>query len=171
MKYFRILLVQTILFCTIGVQAQTEAKDSVWRRTLVVTTTDNQAQEFVLERGTHVGTIGAFLEVANADSVRYFMLNKIKRMNYSRKQVPTSIETVISKELQEIPFQLSDDGELTLLSQICEGATVSIYDLSGRIVSSSRSTGNGRITLSLTAQPAGVYILIIDRQSYKIQKP
>ena len=85
MTYPKTFLLTLLLFVVIGLHAQTEQQGSVWRRTLQVTLNNGQIQEFVLERGTRVGNLGAFLEFLNTDQTVYLPLDSIRQMSYGRK--------------------------------------------------------------------------------------
>lgn len=147
-----------------------EGTDSVWRRTLLVTTIEGETEEFVLERNTRIGTIGAFFEIVSDDQVAYFMLDEVKLFSYGKKRVLSGIESPKTEELSEsTPFILTEDGELRF-SHVKEGSLITVYNLDGRQLISHRATKAGPLWLSLSALQTGVYIVRIDRRTYKIQK-
>lgn len=152
------------------VTQQTEGTDSVWRRTLIVTTIEGETEEFVLERNTRIGTIGAFFEIVSDGLSTYFMLDEVKQFSYGKKRVLSGIESPKTEALSEsTPFILTDDGELRL-SNVKEGSLITVYNLDGRQLYNHRATKAGPLTLSLSALQTGVYIMRIDRRTYKIQK-
>ena len=150
-------------------RVESEKADSVLCRTLCVNMTDGQVVEFLLDEYSRVNSLGAFFEILVEGETFYLKSDQVKLFSYGTKWIPTDINRSEKENFGIQPFTLTDDGCL-VFPQLHEGSIVNIYDLNGQIVLSHRAARTAPANLSLVQLPSGVYIIGIDRKTFKIRK-
>lgn len=146
-----------------------EKVDSVLCRTLCVNMTDGQVVEFLLDEHSRINSLGAFFEILVEGDTLYLKSDQVKHFSYGKKWIPTGINRPEKEDFGILPFTLTDDGSL-VFPQLHEGSIVNIYDLNGQVVLSHRAARTAPANLSLVQLPSGVYIIVIDHQTFKIRK-
>ena len=150
-------------------KTQEATTDSVMRRTLVVTSLEGNTIEFVLDRGTRIQSLGAFFEIISDGQAYYLRSNEVKQLKYGSRLVPTGVKNAESQADGELPFSLTDKGDLHF-TKLKKGSTVSVYSLDGQLLINHSAERSGDCTLPLSVLKANVYIVKIDNMSYKLQR-
>ena len=150
-------------------KTQEATTDSVMRRTLVVTSLEGNTIEFVLDRGTRIQSLGAFFEIISDGQAYYLRSNEVKQLKYGSRLVPTGLKNAESQADGELPFSLTDKGDLHF-TKLKKGSTVSVYSLDGQLLINHCAERSGDCTLPLSGLKANVYIVKIENMSYKLQR-
>ena len=148
--------------CVIGVRAADK------QNTLFVLTKGNVLHQFVLADKPKVTFEGTSLKVTcekNASASYTFNLSDVIRFAYDAKSA-TGID-----EIQDEPADISQEGDVLVISQVKAGATVSVFALDGRLVRQLKPQRSGTYRLNLSELPSGLYIVKADNITYKITKP
>lgn len=130
---------------------------------MVLTLTDGTVNRFALTESPTVTYEGESLVVTTGDEQFSTPLSGISTFTF--EQVANAISEMTSEEQQPVftPGQARFEGLKT-------NATVAIYTVDGKMLSSVRANDNGAAIVDLSALPQGLYILRAPNQSYKIKK-
>ena len=147
--------------------ADTDTTPSEW--SIIIFTKDQKQHEFQLAGNRPEVKFGAStLQVIISAAVQAeFSQDDVVKIAY-KNQNQTDIDSpVADRNTAEINYQ--DDGML-VISQLSEGAAVSIYAMDGRQLRQLSAIGDGTCRLDLSALPKGVYLVKTDTITYKIMK-
>ena len=158
----RLLLLSFLMACVIGVRAADK------QNTLFVLTKGNVLHQFVLADKPKVTFEGTNLKVTcenNASASYTFNLSDVIRFAYDEKSA-TGIDVVAVK-----PIDVSQEGDVLVVSQLKAGATVSVFALDGKLVRQLKPQRSGTYRLNLSELPSGLYLVKAGNTTYKITKP
>ena len=130
---------------------------------MVLTLTDGTVNRFALTDAPTVTYEGENLVVSTGDEQFTTALSGISQLTF--EQVPLGIGEMAKESTKPVftPGQARFEGLST-------HATVSVYTIDGKMLSSTRANEEGTVSIDLSALPQGVYILRTPNQSYKIKK-
>ena len=130
---------------------------------MVLTLTDGTVNRFALTDTPVVTYGGENLVVSTGDEQFTTALSGISQLTF--EQVPTGIDEMVEESQKPVftPGQARFEG-------LKNHATVSIYTIDGKMLSSMRANEEGTVSIDLSTLPQGVYILRTPNQSYKIKK-
>ncbi len=99
-----------------------------------------------------------------------FSHQDVKRLTFSPYN-PTAVPAVRQKESGRIFFDLSEQGRVTVRG-LEDGQRVTVYTLDGRSAVSPVCSHGGHVTIDLSRQPRGTYLIHAGRQrTFKWNKP
>ena len=78
--------------------------------------------------------------------------------------------TAVEETADNHKVQIDIEGEQLVISDLKAGTDVSIFDLQGKLLRRAAVTTDGRLSLSLSGMPVGVYIVKANEITYKILK-
>ena len=147
--------------------ADTDTTPSEW--SIIIFTKDQKQHEFQLAGNRPEVKFGAStLQVIISSAVQAeFSQDDVVKITYKNPQQTDIDSPVADRNTAEINYQ--DDGML-VISQLSEGAAVSIYAMDGRQLRQLSASGDGTCRLDLSALPKGVYLVKTDSITYKIMK-
>ena len=147
--------------------ADTDTTPSEW--SIIIFTKDQKQHEFQLAGNRPEVKFGAStLQVIISSAVQAeFSQDDVVKIAYKNPQQTDIDSPVADRNTAEINYQ--DDG-LLVISQLSEGAAVSIYAMDGRLLRQLSANGDGTCRLDLSALPKGVYLVKTDTITYKIMK-
>ena len=147
--------------------ADTDATPSEW--SIIIFTKDQKQHEFQLAGNRPEVKFGAStLQVIISSAVQAeFSQDDVVKIAYKNPEQTDIDSPVADRNTAEINYQ--DDGML-VISQLSEGAAVSIYAMDGRQLRQLSASGDGTCRLDLSALPKGVYLVKTDSITYKIMK-
>ena len=130
---------------------------------MVLTLTDGTVNRFALTDAPTVTYEGENLVVSTGDEQFTTALSGISQLTF--EQVPLGIGEMGKESTKPVftPGQARFEGLST-------HATVSVYTIDGKMLSSTRANEEGTVSIDLSTLPQGVYILRAPNQSYKIKK-
>ena len=158
----RLLLLSLLMICFIGVRAADK------QNTLFVLTKGNVLHQFVLADKPKVTFEGTNLKVTcenNASASYTFNLSDVIRFAYDEKSA-TGIDEVVAK-----PIDVSQEGDVLVVSQLKAGATVNVFSIDGKLVRQLKPHRSGTYRLNLSELPSGLYLVKAGNTTYKITKP
>ena len=147
--------------------ADTDTTPSEW--SIIIFTKDQKQHEFQLAGNRPEVKFGAStLQVIISSAVQAeFSQDDVVKIAYKNPQQTDIDSPVADRNTAEINYQ--DDGKL-VISQLSDGAAVSIYAMDGRQLRRLSASGDGTCRLDLSALPKGVYLVKTDTITYKIMK-
>ena len=147
--------------------ADTDTTPSEW--SIIIFTKDQKQHEFQLAGNRPEVKFGAStLQVIISSAVQAeFSQDDVVKIAYKNPQQTDIDSPVADRNTAEINYQ--DDGKL-VISQLSDGAAVSIYAMDGRQLRRLSTSGDGTCRLDLSALPKGVYLVKTDTITYKIMK-
>ena len=129
------------------------------QKALVLETNDGKTYSYVLAKKPQLTFNDTEMLITSADANASFVRKDIKNFHF---EDATAIKDVV-KEGQRMTYL---GGVVTV-----EGAdNVVLYDISGRQIMSKRSAGGESVTIDLSSQPRGTYIVRSGKQSLKVQR-
>lgn len=130
---------------------------------MVLTLTDGTVNRFALTDAPVVTYEGENLVVSTGDEQFTTALSGISQLTF--EQVPTGIGEMVEESQKPVftPGQARFEG-------LKNHATVNIYTIDGKMLSSMSANEEGTVSIDLSTLPQGVYILRTPNQSYKIKK-
>ena len=158
----RLLLLSFLMAFVIGMRAADK------QNTLFVLTKGNVLHQFVLADKPKVTFEGTNLKVTcenNASASYTFNLSDVIRFAYDEKSA-TGIDEVVAK-----PIDVTQEGDVLVVSQLKAGATVSVFALDGKLVRQLKPQRSGTYRLNLSELPSGLYLVKAGNTTYKITKP
>ena len=147
--------------------ADTDTTPSEW--SIIIFTKDQKQHEFQLAGNRPEVKFGAStLQVIISSAVQAeFSQDDVVKIAYKNPQQTDIDSPVADRNTAEINYQ--DDGKL-VISQLSDGAAVSIYAMDGRQLRRLSTSGDGTCRLDLSALPKGVYLVKTDTITYNIMK-
>ena len=143
--------------------ASAQNENGVWRQTIIVTTLDGTTMEYYLDNDTKVRIEKPNLVIETENVVLNYELENMKQVRYGKKFVTDGIH---SATIGDNPFTLKD--ETLFFKDLAENTQIGIYTTDGKTVVSRQCSGDA--SLSLNSLTAGMYIVKINNESYKILK-
>ena len=153
--------IAVLLLFALPASAQNE--NGVWRQTIIVTTLDGTTMEYYLDNDTKVRIEKPNLVIETENVVLNYELENMKQVRYGKKFVTDGIH---SATIGDNPFTLKD--ETLFFKDLAENTQIGIYTTDGKTVVSRQCSGDA--SLSLNSLTAGMYIVKINNESYKILK-
>lgn len=86
------------------------------------------------------------------------------------KVVLTDISATDINDVESKPEQVQLLNEEVRMSGLSAGETVSIYNVSGTLISTCQASSNGDLTITLSDLQRGVYIIKANHQSFKVMR-
>lgn len=127
---------------------------------LVIETNDGKTYSYVLAKKPQLTFNDTEMLISSADASASFVRTDIK--NFRFEDVADAIKDV-KADGQRMSYL---HGVVTV-----DGAeNVILYDISGRQIMTKKAAGNGSVTIDLTNQPQGTYIVRSGKQSLKVQR-
>ena len=135
-----------------------------WRRSLIVSTLDGGAMEYLLDKHTKVRIDQPNLIIETDGSVLTYELESLSQIRYGRKYVTTGIhgEAIVNGQ----SFRM-EDGAL-LFDNLRDNSLIEIYTVDGKAVMSRRCSGHTQVALGQLGN--GVYFVKVNNETYKILK-
>ena len=134
-----------------------------WHRTIIVATLDGTTMEYLLDRGTRVTIDKPNLVIETEGVVLTYDLSTMGQVRYGKRFIPDAIDAA---RTDASAFTM--DGEKLYFNKLKANTLIEIYGADGTTVFSRRLTGQAEVALS--SLPTGVYLLKVDRETYKILK-
>ena len=130
---------------------------------MVLTLTDGTVNRFALTDTPKVTYEGENLVVSTGDEQFTTAFSGISQITF--EQVSTGISEMVGESQKPVftPGQARFEG-------LKNHATVSIYTVDGKMLSSVRANEEGTVSIDLSTLPQGIYVLRTPNQSYKIKK-
>lgn len=144
--------------------ANAQNENGEWRQTIIVTTLDGTTMEYFLDNDTKVKIEKPNLVIETENVVLNYELENMKQVRYGKKFVTDGIHGAIVENNQ--PFKVED--ETLFFKDLAENTQIGIYTTDGKTVVSRRCSGDA--SLPLNNLTAGVYLVKINNESYKILK-
>ena len=107
-----------------------------------------------------VSDLEATLPIANVERVEF---------KFNETDVLTDIEDVEQRE-ETVPSFRYIDGQTIEVAGVADDASVLLYSIDGKAAPLSLSRNGSRITVGIRNLQKGIYILRVDKQTYKIFK-
>lgn len=158
----KLLLLLLLMTSVIGMRAADK------QNTLFVLTKGNVLHQFVLADKPKVTFEGENLRVTcenNASASYTFKLADIVRFAYDAKSA-SGIDEIAVK-----PAEISQEGDVIVISQIKAGTMVCVFSLDGKLVRQLDPRHSGTYRLNLSELPSGLYMVKAGNTTYKITKP
>ena len=131
---------------------------------LVITAKDGTQSRYVLRTKPRVTVEKPYLIVEADGAMISFDLDELQDMRYELAPTPTDIDNVVGDTPDASP------RESILFGNLPADCQLSVYNLDGKLLFS-RQTGEGSLTLPLDRLDSGIYIVKLNGNTYKIQKP
>ena len=155
------VLLAIMMFQTLPVLAQQE--DGVWRRTIIITTLDGSTMEYFIDATTKVKVEKPNLIIETDGVVLNYELEKMGQVRYGKRFIPSSIEGVMADNQ---PFKWKD--ETIFFDHLPDNTLIEVLTVDGKLVMSRNYSGNAQ--LSLQSLVNGVYLVKLNKTTYKILK-
>ena len=143
--------------------ANAQNENGEWRQTIIVTTLDGTTMEYFLDNDTKVKIEKPNLVIETENVVLNYELENMKQVRYGKKFVTDGIH---STNIEGNPFTLKD--ETLFFKDLAENTQIGIYTTDGKTIVSRQCSGDA--SLPLNNLTAGVYLVKINNESYKILK-
>lgn len=130
---------------------------------LVVELKDGTKMTFVLQEKPEVKFAGPELKVVSETSETSFPLGDVLRFSYSK----ADWDGIAAAEAKR--GVTMEDGVL-VLSQLRKNAKVGVYATDGKLVKDLTAPNEGTYRLNLSSLTKGVYLVKVDKVTYKIRK-
>ena len=130
---------------------------------LVVWQKDGQKVYFDLSEEPKTTFSNGMLIITTKTMQTSYHLNTILR--YTHEGVSSSVGEMSTHDLT---VKQTDEG--ITLKNVSKNTVVRMYDTAGRLLESKTSDGSSTIAFSLTGRPAGVYLVNLNDQTFKITK-
>ncbi len=128
---------------------------------LVLETNDGKTYSYVLAEKPRLTFSETEMLITSADASASFTRTDIK--NFRFEEVEVDAISDVKTDGQRMSYL---GGVVTV-----QGAeNVILYDISGRQIMSKRAAGNGSVSIDLSSQPQGTYIVRSGKQSLKVQR-
>ena len=135
-----------------------------WRQTIIVTTLDGTTMEYFINKDTKVTIEKPNLVIETENVVLTYELESMKNVRYGKKFVTDGIHSTTLSDNQ--PFTLED--ETLFFKDLPENTKIGIYTTDGKTIVSRQCSGDA--SLPLNNLTAGIYLVKINNESYKILK-
>lgn len=159
LRTLRMLSAMLLLFCT---TISAAAADNTM---LTVILTDGTQQSYVLADRPRVTFDESQMHIDAAQLSDTYAISAVKKFVFADDA--TAIADVVAGE-QRLTFV---DGKNVLLEGLAPGTTVALYDLSGHTLATTQVGAEGKASVSIEQQKAGVYVVgVAGGKSFKLLK-
>lgn len=137
--------------------------------TLVVKLKDGSEEKYVLKERPEAWPSGSQLRIQSTTVSTAYERSDIERFYFLDKDGnPSGIKAVTEVDTELTVRQLSN-GRLQV-SGLADGDAVRVFDLSGRLLNTVMGNGSNSLSIDLSQQPKGVYIININnKRTIKLQ--
>jgi hypothetical protein len=139
-------------------------EDGVWRKTIIVKTLDGTTMEYLIDKDTKVKIEKPNLIIETEGVVLTCELESMGQIRYGKRYIETGVGSLISD--YATPFKMKD--ELLYFNDLKEDTQITIYSSDGKTIISRRYSGNAQISLNVL--PAGIYLVKMNDETYKLLK-
>lgn len=132
---------------------------------LLVNTNDGNAVEFAFEYypvATIEGDELVIKDDLHAESIRY-NISDVKNLTLKGVPRPDSIDDVTGGQLVKV----SVTKQSVSISGLEEGATVNIYDISGKLVASAAAGADGSVVIAVDGLGSGIFVASMPGNTFK----
>ncbi len=162
----RLKTMAAILLTTVGMLFATAAHaqndNSVWKKTIIVTTLDGATMEYLIDEDTKIRVEKPYFIVETEGATLSYELEKMGQLRYGRRLITEGISEISADQ----PF--SFDNETLFFDHLPENSLIGVFATDGKQVISQRCGNAAHISLR-TLTP-GAYIVKANNNSYKIVK-
>lgn len=130
---------------------------------LVVTNTDGSLKKYEIDTATKLKIDRNYLVIEKAGRNEILRMRQIKKYSFEK-----DMSGMGSIEVHDDVRPFVYDGNTVTVSEA--GAVVLLSDLAGRVVAQASQSPDGNAVISVYGLSAGVYILSINGEGYKIVK-
>jgi len=139
-------------------------EEGVWRKTIIIKTLDGATMEYLIDKDTKVKIVGRNLTITTEGMELSYELESMSQIRYGKMLIPDAIHDMTMPN--ERPFVWNNNN--LYFSGLRDNTPINIYTIDGKLVRSERFSGEARV--SLDNLPAGVYIVKMNSETYKILK-
>ena len=156
-----------IAFLTLATASAGSLRAQTVANCVVVETTGGGRMEYLLSSLPRITQTADAVTLTTATATVELQPSEIVKVYLSVTEV-TDVKSVGRMETADGSFSLS--GDRVLLSGYRAGEKVSLYSADGRLLRQLSVGSDGRLCVSLSSQPSGIYIIRTSHQSVKITK-
>ena len=154
------LLLTIAMLCPTTVMAE----EGIWRKTIIIKTLDGATMEYLIDKDTKVKIVGRNLTITTEGMELSYELESMSQIRYGKMLIPDAIHDMTMPN--ERPFVWNNNN--LYFSGLRDNTPINIYTIDGKLVRSERFSGEAHV--SLDNLPAGVYIVKMNSETYKILK-
>lgn len=132
-------------------------------RVLQIWQADGNVINIKLDESPKTKYVEGDLVITTAKSSIAYPLEKVRKYTYATIADGIAVPAVMVASF-------SNDGETLSFSGLKSGTTASLYNMSGQLLQKQTTGASGKLDISVSNQPAGIYLVKVNDVTYKITK-
>ena len=150
----------TLLVALLAIASGAWADDGVW-----VKLKDGSRQGFLFECSPTITYVGDNLVMNAGGASATYAIDNIEEIYFD--DVPENATDITSTDVADKVIRATRNG--ARLTGFAAGTVVTVYDLGGRLLQQLQVGQDGTLSVDLTSQPKGTYVIKAEKSTLKIQ--